>query len=487
MLLNTITYMCFLAVTATIHYLLPVHYRNIFLLLVSIVFLWENGLVSLGIAVAAALITYLFGRKIASCEDKTSAKRWMLLGSALLVLNLCFFKFAHLVSSFFNNPISVLFPVGISFYSFASIGYLADIYNGKIEPEKGLVDWLLFVLFYPQVLSGPIARTRDLMPQIKSREVTEDLVSEGLRRLLTGAMCKIVLADGLGILVDGVYNHLDKHSGLAVTITMFLYTFQLYFDFSGYSSMAIGSGMLFGVRLHENFLAPFFSTGMGEIWRRWHITLSEWFRDYLYFPLGGSRKGERRTLVNLFIVFLVSALWHGNSWTNLIWGAVIVVSRFLERMLVKKAAPVTESNIGSTKNWLKRIGVFFWWLMTMLPFRLETVEDMVRVVTMQFQRPNLKAYAAEFLNLAAAEISNTGTYYLIYLGSIVFCFAVAVWMDWQIYRSSILDGKNCDTDPLKKVPFKWRWVLYWLIGLMVAAMYIITQTGGGPSFIYQGY
>ena len=487
MLLNTFTYLCFLAVVTAVHYMLPEKYRNYFLLAASIYFLWKSGPVSLSIAVCAALITYWFGRKIALTEDRKAAKRLTAVGIILLVLNLCFFKYANLISSFLENPVTILFPVGLSFYTFASVGYLADVCKGAMAPEESIADWLLSIIFFPHVLSGPIAKSRNLIPQLKKREVTPDNIVEGLRRLLIGALFKVVLADGLAIIVNGVYDDLNNHSGLAALTALFLYPLQLYFDFAGYSSMAVGSALMFGIRLQENFLAPYFSTGMGEIWRRWHITLSEWFRDYLYFPLGGSRKGESRTLINLLIVFTVSALWHGNTLTNLIWGVVIVASRFIERFFNKNSRGLTREEAFKPKSWIKRVLVYIWWTMTLFPFRMETVADMKQFIHLLTQKQNLSTFALEFLNLAAAGVSDTGTYYLIYFGSLAVSFLIAVWIDFVLYRSTTEKGTDPVTDPFETVPLKLRWVLYWIMGLAIAAMYIIIQTGGGPSFIYQGY
>ena len=484
MLLNTFTYVCFLAVTACIHWMLPTRFRNGFLVAVSVIFLYLNGFGSLTVAVLTALAGYVFGRLIETQQERKKRKALLIAGIVMLAGSLCFFKYAALWNAFLTRPVSVIFPVGISFYTFESSGYLADVYLGKAKAEKDPVDWALAVLFYPQVLSGPIARFERIMPQVKERTVNEAVIGEGLRRFLSGSMCKIALADGLAILVDGIYGNMDAHSGLAITAAAFLYPIQLYFDFSGYSSMAIGSGLLFGIRLQENFLAPYFSTGMGEIWRRWHITLSEWFRDYIYFPLGGSRKGERRTLLNLLTVFTVSALWHGNSWSNLVWGTVIVVSRFLERIFSKK------KELGdphSARNWLKRVGVYIWWTMTLVPFRMETVPDIFEMLRRQLEVPDLRVFTGEILNLAANQISATGTYYLIYFGSLIVGFAIECWKDYRLYFSCTEKGSVPETDPLASLPRNRRWILYWIMGLITAAMYILTQTGGGPSFIYQGY
>lgn len=484
MLLNTFTYVCFLAVTACIHWMLPTRFRNGFLVAVSVAFLYFNGFGSLTVAVLTAAGGYVFGRLIEAQQEPKKRKALLITGIVMLAGSLCFFKYAALWNAFLTRPVSVIFPVGISFYTFESIGYLADVYLGKAKAEKDPVDWALAVLFYPQVLSGPIARIERIMPQVKERTVDEAVIGEGLRRFLSGSMCKIALADGLAILVDGIYGNMDAHSGLAITAAAFLYPIQLYFDFSGYSSMAIGSGLLFGIRLQENFLAPYFSTGMGEIWRRWHITLSEWFRDYIYFPLGGSRKGEHRTLINLLTVFTVSALWHGNSWSNLVWGTVIVVSRFLERIFSKN----TElGDPHSLRNWLKRAGVYVWWTMTLVPFRMETVPDIFKMLGRQLEIPNLRGFMGEILNLAANQISATGTYYLIYFGSLIVGFAIECWKDYRLYFSCTEKGSVPETDPLASLPRNRRWLLYWIMGLITAAMYILTQTGGGPSFIYQGY
>ena len=487
MLLNTFTYLCFLAVVTAVHYMLPERYRNYFLLVASIYFLWTNGPESLGMAVFIAFVTFFFGRKIASVADKKSAKLWTVAGTVLLVLNLCCFKYANLVTSFLKDPVTVLLPVGLSFYSFTSIGYLIDVYKGMIEPETNAVDWLLSVLFFPHILSGPIAKSGNLLHQLKRRNVTPEMIVEGLRRILIGAMFKVALADGLAVIVNGVYDNLDNHSGLAVLVALFLYPLQLYFDFAGYSSMAVGSALLLGVRLQENFLAPYFSTGIGEIWRRWHITLSEWLRDYIYFPLGGSRKGESRTLINLLIVFTVSALWHGNTLTNIIWSAVIVVSRFLERLFSKNSRGLTGEEAFAAKSWIKRVLVYIWWALAFFPFRMNSVSEMKRVVQMIGEKQNIGTFILEFLNLASAGVSDTGTYYLIYFGSIIVSLAIATWIDFVLYKSTTERGAVPVTDPFESLPEKRRWILYWIMGLAVAAMYIIIQTGGGPSFIYQGY
>jgi D-alanyl-lipoteichoic acid acyltransferase DltB (MBOAT superfamily) len=222
----------------------------------------------------------------------------------------------------FSIPeLSIILPVGISFYTFQSLGYVLDVYRGKAKPATDIIAFLAFVSFFPQLVAGPIERATSLLPQMLSRRYfnRNDAV-DGLRQTLWGVFKKMVIADSCAMAVNQVWDTWQDATGTMLLMGMLLFTFQIYCDFSGYSDIAIGVSKLFGIRLCDNFRCPYFSRNMTEFWRRWHISLMTWFRDYVYIPLGGSHGGKGRTIVNIFVVFLLSGLWHGANWTFVTWG-----------------------------------------------------------------------------------------------------------------------------------------------------------------------
>lgn len=223
------------------------------------------------------------------------------------------------------NPflIEVVLPVGISFYTFHGLSYIIDIYNGKIRLEKNFIDYALFVSFFPLLVAGPIERASHLLPQLKKNRKFDYInATNGLRQILWGLFKKIIIADNCAIIANTIFDNSYNFSGSTLVLGVIFFAFQIYGDFSGYSDIALGSARLFGVELLQNFSFPYFSRNISEFWRRWHISLSSWFRDYLYFPLGGSKKGLIFQLRNICIIFIVSGLWHGANWTFLIWGAI---------------------------------------------------------------------------------------------------------------------------------------------------------------------
>lgn len=225
-------------------------------------------------------------------------------------------------------------PVGLSFFTFQAVGYLWDVYYKKIKAEHNILDYMLFVAFFPQILSGPISKAQSLLPQIKSnRNFNYEKAAQGLKWLLWGFFLKTVVADRLGIYVDTVYSNYQYYSGITCFVTSILYSFQIYGDFAGYSLMAIGVGRLLGFDLINNFSRPYLSTSITEFWHRWHISLSTWLKDYIYIPLGGSRCSKLRSYYNIVITFLVSGIWHGANWTFIIWGLIHGFIQLVEKML----------------------------------------------------------------------------------------------------------------------------------------------------------
>ena len=232
--------------------------------------------------------------------------------------------------------LKVILPVGISFYTFQALSYSIDVYRGKIEPTKDIVAFFAFISFFPQLVAGPIERATNLLPQfLKKREFDYDTAVDGMRQILWGLFKKIVVADNCAVYVDQVFSTYTEQTGSTLLLAAIFFTFQIYGDFSGYSDIAIGTAKLFGIKLMRNFNVPYFSRDIAEFWRRWHISLTTWFRDYVYIPLGGSRVSKAKVVCNTFIIFLLSGFWHGANWTFIAWGAYHAVL-FLPLILTGK-------------------------------------------------------------------------------------------------------------------------------------------------------
>ena len=283
----------------------------------------------------STLVDYAVGQRIeANQTNLKRAKGWLLLSLITNLGLLGYFKYANFfIDSWVQawatfgvemnvSTLQIILPVGISFYTFQTLSYSIDIYRGKLKPTRDLIAFATFVAFFPQLVAGPIERARDLLPQItQQRRFNADFAASGLRLILWGLIKKIVIADSAGRYVDVAYS-LEGLSPLAVVATAALFAIQVYGDFSGYSDIAIGTARLFGIQLSTNFRLPFFARDMRQLWQRWHISLNSWFTEYVYIPLGGSRKGKWRTQINIMTVFVISGLWHGASWNYVLWGAI---------------------------------------------------------------------------------------------------------------------------------------------------------------------
>ncbi len=309
-------------------------WQNLFLLAASYIFYGWWDWRFLGLILITSTSTFLTGLKIKN--DKSSrSKAWLVLN---LILNLGilatfkylnFFKdsFADILRLFGANPdwptVNILLPVGISFYTLQAISYSLDVYNGKTQPTRNIIAFFVYIAFFPQLVAGPIERARNLLPQFLKKKQFDYYNSViGMRQILWGLVKKLVIADNLAGYVDNLLYHPSVISATSIIMAAILFAFQIYTDFSGYSDIAIGSARLFNIKLIANFRYPFFSRSMKELWQRWHISLMTWLREYIYFPLGGSRRGKWRTCVNIMIVFAISGLWHGADWTFVTWGTV---------------------------------------------------------------------------------------------------------------------------------------------------------------------
>ncbi|MCG2590796.1 MBOAT family O-acyltransferase [Rhodohalobacter sulfatireducens] len=346
---------------------------------------WEFGFLMLFVSI----VNFYTGKKIAS-RNTGNRKAWLFGGIFISLLPLFYFKYANfflesmnVITSeagydISNLYVSVILPVGISFFTFQALSYSIDIYNEKIKPETNLVNFIGFVAFFPQLIAGPIERASNMLPQFKEKHVFNfDHFKEGAMLFIWGLFKKIVIADRLAIYSDPVFNSPELYSGQTIFLATLFFTFQIYCDFSGYSDMAIGSARILGFKLMQNFNLPYLSSSIGEFWKRWHISLSSWFSDYLYIPLGGNRVPIRRWVFNIYVVFLVSGLWHGANWTFVIWGG-LHASYYLVEYIGKKI--ISYFNIESIRNqksykyfriFVTFLLVFYSWLF----FRANSLSD----------------------------------------------------------------------------------------------------------------
>ena len=335
MLFNSYEFLIFFPVVVLIYFLIPHKIRYIWLLIASYFFyMCWNAKYAL-ILLASTLITYLSGILISKAKNKRKKQLFVALSFILNLSILFFFKYFDFAIENINKVLGafhmqlltpafdVILPVGISFYIFQALGYTVDIYRKDLKPEKNFLKYALFVSFFPQLVAGPIERSSNLIKQFYEKHYFDfERVRDGLLLMLWGMFQKIVIADRIAVVADTIFNHPDQYGGWYVVVGVIFFAMQIYCDFSGYSMIAIGAAKVMGFKLMENFNAPYFSRSVSEFWRRWHISLSTWFRDYLYIPLGGNRKGKIRKYFNLMVVFLTSGLWHGANWSYVVWGGL---------------------------------------------------------------------------------------------------------------------------------------------------------------------
>ncbi|MFP4846800.1 MBOAT family O-acyltransferase [Winogradskyella sp. PE311] len=351
MLFNSIEFFLFLPIVFALYWLIGskrINSQNVLIAISSYVFYGWWDWRFLFLILFSSIVDYTIGLKLKN-ESKQSKRKLFLWISICINLGfLGFFKYYNffvdsLVNSFtfFGGKLNVdtlniILPVGISFYTFQTLSYTIDVYNKKLEPTKDFVAFMAFVSFFPQLVAGPIERATNLLPQFHiKRKFEYSKAVDGLRQVLWGMFKKVVIADNCAKYANIIFNNYEDYSGSTLLLGAFFFAFQIYGDFSGYSDIAIGISRLFGFDLKRNFAFPYFSRDIAEFWRRWHISLSTWFRDYLYIPLGGSKGGLKMKIRNTFIIFIVSGFWHGANWTFVVWGALNAIY-FLPLLLLNK-------------------------------------------------------------------------------------------------------------------------------------------------------
>lgn len=388
MLFNSIHFLFFFPVVLILYYLIPAKYRWTLLLIASYYFYMSWNAEYMFLILFTTLISYWSAIRIGKAENRSARRIYMffsVMGSlAVLILfkyyNFFTFNFNQL-SAWLNSGLEIpyldfLLPVGISFYTFQTLSYTLDVYKGEKEVERHFGIYALYVSFFPQLVAGPIERSTHFMPQLKKHHPFKlENFQKGMKLIIAGFFMKLVIADRLALYVDSVYNNVGAHGSATYALSSFLFAFQIYGDFAGYSSIAIGTAKFMGYDLMENFRRPYLAITLTDFWRRWHISLSTWFRDYVYIPLGGNRVSKDRRVSNLMITFLVSGFWHGASWNFIIWGGIHGLILVLESMYFRKVK-VNFPGIRILKGLLIFVIVDIAWIF----FRANTIEDSLTIV-----------------------------------------------------------------------------------------------------------
>ena len=353
MLFHSLEYILFLLfVIAGFWALARLHLaRVLFIFLASCRFYMAWNVKYIGLILFSTVLDYTVARLIFGARTRRARKGWLAVSVVGNLAILGTFKYFNFFASAFHDTfamvgmdipvpyLNLLLPVGISFYTFQTMSYTIDVYRGQIEPERNFLHYAFFLTFFPQLVAGPIVRARDFLPQITRRpHLNSDMVGDGLFLILRGLVKKMAIADFLAVnLVDRVFDNPAAFTSVEVLIGLYAYTMQIYCDFSGYTDVARGSGRLMGFRLPENFDRPYQATSPAEFWRRWHMTLSSWLRDYVYFPLGGSRGSPLRTYLNLWLTLFLIGMWHGAGWTFVVYGAIHGLAMVVHRFFYKRS------------------------------------------------------------------------------------------------------------------------------------------------------
>lgn len=401
MLFNSWQFLIFLTITFFLYFLIPKKYRHIFLLIASYAFymFWNYKLIFL--ILFTTLISYLGALLVHKNKEKKKLKTFIMVSSVIIcLLVLIFFKYFNFlassvvsiinaisISTYDYVALNIILPIGISFYTFQTLSYVIDVYSEKYEPEKNFFYYALYVSFFPQLVAGPIERSNNLIPQFKEKEgINKENISIGLRYMLKGYVEKILIADMVGLFVNPIFNDINNANGFLVLIGSILFSVQILGDFAGYSNIAIGVAKLFNINLTKNFDEPYKAKSIKEFWKRWHISLSNWFKDYLYIPLGGSHVSKFRWAINVLIVFVISGLWHGAGYTFLIWGLLHGIYQIIGKLTLNARNNLCtklhfkEKAVNIYRTVITFLLVCFAWI----SFRSNNINDMLNAYKLLF-------------------------------------------------------------------------------------------------------
>lgn len=482
MLFNTFSYLLFLLLIVGLYWCLPEKLKVPVLLLASFYFYGCYDVRYILFLLFSIISTYIAGLFISN-PVRTDPFRKLVLGltiTANLLFLLCFKYLNFFLSSVqvlvnaFKLPfalpteLSLLLPIGISFYTFQVIGYMIDVYRKDIPPCRNLLDYALYVSFFPKISQGPIENSRNFLVQIQEGTTFDyEQMRDGFYLILSGLLKKVVIADRIALFVNAVYGDLDSYGGLTYIVAAVFYAIQIYCDFSGYTNIALGSAKLMGFDLLNNFNYPYFATSIQDFWRRWHISLTKWFTAYVYIPLGGSRKGQKRWIFNVLVVFLLSGLWHGANWTFCVWGlihAIYQIAGKLSRPYKNKVFSILHL---SRDSHLYQAGsvlcTFIWTALAWVFFRAETLKDAAYVIGGMF----------------SLHIKND----LFTIGFEKNDFILAIILIILLFIAEYLHQKKNLYEILKRQILPLRWGTYILI-LMFIIMFGVYGDLSAASFIY---
>ena len=405
MLFNSLEFLIFFPIVLLVCFIIPSKIRYIWLLIASYYFYmcWNAGYALL--ILFSTVVTYCCGLVMEWCKSQKWKKRKLrkvkkLVVAAGFVLNLGVLAYFKYTNFFMDNlqavfgafhielnvpKFDILLPVGISFFTFQALSYIMDVYRDEIYAEKNFLRYALFVSFFPQLVAGPIERSKNLLKQLATApKFNVENATEGIWLMLWGYFLKVVLADRIAIFVDTVYGAYNTYTGMYLVVATLLFAIQLYCDFYGYSVIAMGAAKVLGYQLTDNFNAPFWSRSIAELWRRWHISLNTWFRDYLYIPLGGNRKGKIRQYLNKIIVFLVSGLWHGANWTFVVWGILNGLYQMIGEALMplrNKLVEILHLDRDSISHKMMQVVItFLLFDFTAVFFRADNMTDAIAII-----------------------------------------------------------------------------------------------------------
>lgn len=474
MLFNSIPFIVFLPLVVLIYYLIPTKIRYIWLAFASYFFYFCQSTSFVALLLLSTITTYVAGLLISKASTVNIKKLVLALTFIINVGIWIFIKYADFTLELIGSDrrYNLFLPIGISFYTLQALSYIMDCYRQKITPQKNFIRYALFVSFFPSLLSGPINRSYDLMPELScDRKLDLDNLKFGLMKMLWGYFLKLVIAARLVILVDTAYANADGYSSLALVVAAISFLFMLYCDFEGYSNIAIGAARLLGINMRENFRQPFYSLSMGELWRRWHISLSTWLREYVYFPLGGNRKGVARKYINTFIIFLISGMWHGANFTFFIWGLLnglfLVMGNVLLPIRNKMAERIGINNFPRIRRSAQRVGVYLLYAFTMIYFDSLNVNCANIVIKRIFT-------AFSSVPKMVSEVQMLG------LGTMNLLFVIALSVLVMIIDGYSNKYQSDFTGLMERTPTLIRWGLY----LFMVTAIVFSANLTGQEFIY---